>query len=300
MLVLLLFDVGENKSLIINEFFNFGHLPLFGTASLVFLWVLNERAWPVREKKLYVITFFVAVIFGVATEFLQILMPGRDFEISDMVHDGIGALTFLIIAYPMKGRPRGRLMKLKVLSLLVIFLVAAPFYLALFQTWEMHRDFPLIGSFETRWEKNRWDAESASLALSQAHATQGTHSLEARLSSGIYPGIALKRFCGDWRGYDAFSFDVFLEGDTPLAITVRINDSTHDQTFKDRFNKRFGLVPGSNHVVIDCAEVRNAPHGRIMDMVHITDVIIFSYQLPEPRTLYFDNFRLERSKKSQG
>jgi len=97
----------------------------------------------------------------------------------------------------------------------------------------------------------------------------------------------------DWRGYGSLSFDVFLEGPTPLEITVRINDRKHNDEFTDRYNKGFRLHPGDNHISIRLSDVKNAPRARMMDMGNITNICIFSYNLKEPRSMYFDNFRLK-------
>jgi hypothetical protein len=45
---------------------------------------------------------------------------------------------------------------------------------------------------------------------------------------------------------------------------------------------------------MDLQEVRSSPRGRFMDMRNITGMMVFSYNLKEPRTLFFDNFRLGR------
>jgi len=294
LLIPLLSSLGDSNSLIIHEILNFGHILLFGTASLAFLWLLNGRSWPVHTTKYYYITFFAAVCFGIVTEFLQALTPDRDFEISDMIRDAIGALSFLAVAYPSRLEYRSTVRKLRAVSLGAVALAGMPIVFALILTWQMERDFPLISSLEAPWETVRWQAKEASLTRSRAYATHGAYALEAHFKPGIYPGVVLEHFYGDWTGYESFSFDVFLEGSTPLAITVRIDDASHDQSYQDRYNKTFDLAPGSNHVSMDLQEVRSSPRGRFMDMRNITGMMVFSYNLKEPRTLFFDNFRLGR------
>jgi len=292
---LLLGHTGLKETLLIDEFLNLGHVPLFGVFSVVLLWVLNGRAWPVRKRAYYAISFSVTLLLGVTTEILQSLTPNRDFSFLDMARDAAGAMIFLTFAWPKRSSASRSTRAFRALALAVLVLTSIPLQFALLETWRMGRDFPLLDSFERRWETGRCQENGSRLTISRLHATQGVRSIKVVLAPGIYPGIALDRLKSDWSGYGSFSFDAFLEGGTPLRMTVRINDSQHDQTLDDRFNKGFTLVPGGNRITVDLGEVRKAPRGRAMDMRQVTGVMIFSHLLQEHRTLYFDNFRLEKS-----
>lgn len=299
-LFLLLFNFGESSSIIVDKFIDFGHILLFGTASLVLLFVLNGRTWPVRKGSYYVIAFVAASAFGVATEFMQLMTPDRDFEIPDMIRDSLGALTFLIIAYPVRGPARGLLRITRATSVAVILLACTPTALAVLKIWLVEQDFPVVESFEHNVGNDLWKVGGAFAEISEAHATHGAYSLKTRLLPGIYPGLILERFHRDWRGYDTFSFDAFLEGTKPLNLALRINDAGHNEKYGDRFNTVHTLAPGHNHIVIRLPDVRSAPHTRLMDMRRIITVVVFSYLLIEQRTIYFDNFRLRLEKTSGG
>jgi len=232
------------------------------------------------------------LFLGMMTEFMQMLTPDRFFEITDIFYDAVGALTFLILAYPSLGNPLSKMNIYKKVSFFVIALAGLPIYLSVIDTWRMNSDIPLLGSFETRLEMDRWSASDSTFSRSKKQAAHGSYSLEAHLQPGQYPGIALEYLFEDWRGFDSFSFDVYLEGSNPLPVVVRINDLHHNQMFNDRFNRRFTLKPGRNSISISLDEVEKAPRTRSMDMSRIKNVCIFSYQLKDPRVLYFDHFRL--------
>lgn len=293
LLFLLLWDFGNITSLLLNEITNFGHIPLFGTASIIFIWIMNEKKWPVRNRIYYVFSFSATIVLGVSTEYLQNLTPGRDFEVLDIAYDALGSLCFLTVVYPSRSQKPLLLNKIKLLAVGLMILASIPLHLAIIGTWMMHREFPLLGSFETRLERYRWGSNGADFDFLPIHATNGSLSMRVHSKPGIYPGIVLKHFPSDWSKYKSLSFDVFIEGDMPLTIITRINDALHDQTFNDRFNKRFVLTPGYNHIVIDLKEVWKAPHTRTMSMAKITEVVIFSYFLSEERTLYLDDLRLK-------
>jgi hypothetical protein len=126
------------------------------------------------------------------------------------------------------------------------------------------------------------------------HSTDGVYSLQVHLNPGLYPGISLDYTTNDWRAYGILSFDIFLIGDSSLEIILRINDREHNNKYVDRFNRSLVLHPGANHIFIKLDEVKMAPQGRKMDMANITNICIFAYKLNKPRTVYFDNFRLEK------
>ena len=295
LLFLLLVNLGDEVPRVIDAALNFGHVPLFGTVSIIILWILNNRKWPIYRLKYYVSSFTITVFLGVTTEVLQqLLTADRFFGISDLAHDVIGSVTFLILFYPFSAGSRCKLMSYKLFSVFLIILTSIPFLLVTIDTWNMNRSMPTINSFESRLEMARLSGEYESSSRSKLHATDGTYSLEINLAPGTYPGISLDYLYEDWREYDRLSFDTFLEGSTPLLITVRINDALHNQHYTDRFNKQYVLLPGANTIAIDLSEVGKAPRTRAMDMSRITNICIFSYRLKEPRTLFFDNFRLEK------
>lgn len=294
MLTLLLYDFRGSESLIIKESLNLGHLPLFGIFSLIVLWILNGRVWPALYTRHYAISFATAFIFGIVTEYLQGLTPDRNFEVLDIARDAIGSLCFLLLAYPSPDSSRHLFRRIKILSLSVFFLAATPLYLALFEDWQINREFPIIDSFETISGTNRWETHGSSIETSGVHSTHGSRSMEVHFRPGMYPGVSLNRLHGDWSGYDMLSFDVFLDGDKPMSITVRIHDAVHNYTFEDRYNRTYKIFPGANCISIDLSEVKNAPRSRIMDMKKIANISVFSFRLSDDRTLFFDNIKLER------
>ena len=284
------FDTSTSRTF--DEVFEYGHLPLFGLIAIGFAFIFNRNKTQAQARP-YVYAWMITVALGIITEIIQIIMPGRYFELHDMLFDAIGAGCFLIIAYPFpnNGIPAKRIFRAAALA--VILAGTAPIFFAASDEITMHKSFPLIGSFESALEMGRWGGQESEISLSASHATHGEYSLKADLLPGEYPGISLNYLKRDWRGYDRLTFDVFLEWNTPQRITVRINDKDHNNEYDDRYNKSFVLDPGSNTVVIDLKEVKAAPKGRNMDMGNIVNTCIFSYHLAEPRTLYFDNFRLE-------
>ena len=292
--VLLFTDFGIGKSLFIEELLNFGHLPLFGVVALAILWMIRSGEFPGTNVKAYVKAGVLTMGIGFITEILQFFTPGRFFQISDLVYDFLGILTFLILVNPFPGRTGQIRNTVRGIAIGLIALAAVPIGPAGMDTWAMKREFPLISSFESPLEMMRWKEGESVIMRVNSHSSDGDYALKVKLMPGTYPGISLSYLVGDWEGYETLAFDVFLEGDTVLTMTVRVNDLEHNEEYTDRFNRGFSLIPGQNQVTIDLNEVKNAPKGREMDMMKIVNICIFAYKLEVERTVYFDYFRLEK------
>ena len=291
---LLFYDFGKSNSRFIDEIMNFGHIPLFGLIALGILWFVNRGKWTIQDKSQYIKAGVITVFLGVLSEFIQLFTTSRDFEVGDMISDAIGAAVFLSIAYPFPKDVHTKTKNLIRAGVLFLLMVASyPLLSATIDSWNMERSFPILGSYETSLEMSRWSSKESRLERSRSHATDRDYSLKVNLLPGEYPGVSLDYLQNDWKGYGSLSFDVFIDGASPLDITIRINDLEHNNEFADRFNKGIRLQPGDNHISINLDEVRKAPLGRTMDMADITNICIFAYNLKTPRTVYFDNFRLE-------
>jgi len=292
---LLFYSFDKSHSLFNDSILDFGHVPLFCFIAAIVLWALDWRNWPKTTTKNYILAGAIAVILAMLTEVLQQLTPERSFQVGDIVHDLIGSTLFLLIAFQIRRPLKSTTIRLINLITGILLIVALiPFLFAALDELRARRDFPLLASFETGMEMERWDIEER-FERSNMHLTHGESSLRINLSPGVFPGASLNYPPRDWHGYKLLAFDAFLEGSDPLPLTVRINDQAHNEEYVDRYNRTFTLKPGPNQVNIDLSEVMHAPKGRLMDMEHIAVLCLFSYRLQEQRTVYFDNFRLEKS-----
>lgn len=300
LLYLLLSDFEYSKSWILDEFLSFGHLLLFGLFSIVLIYILNNRKWPVFHLRYYIASFLIVSLLGLITEYLQLLTSYRQFMVSDIINDILGSFIFLVIVYSFTGLSFMMRRRLRLLSSILILAASFPIHVAIIDTLLMNRDFPLLYSFESSLEMERFAHKGSVFKRINQYSTHGLYSLKLQLSPGEYPGITFNRFYQNWSRYQSFSLDVYVEGNKPLPITVRIYDKNHNFTYKDRFNGRYILLPGMSHINIDLKKVMRSPRSRNMDMGHIDNLTLFSYQLKEPRVIFIDNLRLEPAESPSG
>ena len=277
----------KGHSRVIIEALNYGHLPLFGVIAIAFIPLTEKGCGRFRN---YSLAFGFTILLGLAIEIIQLFMPDRFFELRDLLYDGLGAATFLAFVYPFPDNAIKRRVRFAMIG--IIIASSTPLLLGLEDAYRMARAFPLIASFETHAEMRRWNAKESIVEQSHLHAADGEFSAKIILFPGKYPGYSTELFIGDWVGYTLISYDVFVTGDMPLYLSIRINDKHHNEAHSDRFNREFILSSGFNHIAISLREVALAPHGRLMDMHHITTFCIFSHNLQKTRTIFFDNLRL--------
>ena len=277
----------KGHSLVIIEALNCGHLPLFGVIAIALI-PLTEKGY--GRFRNYSLAFGFTILLGLAIEIIQLFMPDRFFELRDLLYDGLGAATFLAFVYPFPDNAIKR--RVRWITFGVILVATTPILLVIGDAYMMKRDFPLIASFESHAEMKRWKVNGGTMEQTNQHATDGEKSAQITLFPGEYPGCSTKSFARDWRGYQRLTLDVFLTSDTPLVLTIRINDELHNEDYTDRYNESFRLIPGSNRITILLEVVSGAPRGRCMDMQHIGLICLFSHKLRVHRTLYLDNLRL--------
>jgi len=114
-----------------------------------------------------------------------------------------------------------------------------------------------------------------------------------------YSNLTFKAFPGNWTEFSNFSFKIFNEGTNNQTLNLRIDDQQHRNSNSDhinRFNQTINLEPGWNKVSIDLNFVRVQPEIKNMDMSNIEKIVIYSRNLPVNSRLYFDDFKLQKSK----
>ena len=129
-------------------------------------------------------------------------------------------------------------------------------------------------------------------SLSDKHPTSGQKCLKLELYPSPYPGITLNGFNHVWSKYNTLKFDIYNQEETPLRLTIRIDDA-ENPPYDDRYNHSIILRPGMNHISILFSSLITTGTGRNIDLANIQRVILFLVQPREKLTLFLDDIRLE-------
>jgi len=236
----------------------------------------------------------ITLLLGVSIELMQ-HGTTRTPDIGDVLRDLTGSLVVLVFG------SSGTALRPPVLRLT---LQAAVLLLSLVQLWPVTKSlvdeaiarhqFPLLSDFETPYEIERWTG-SARLSVETVPSIAHSRLLKLSLTTDHYSGAVLKYFDGNWTSAGRLEFSLYNPDEDPLQITCRIHDLQHadgNEEYEDRFNRRYTLIHGWNHIDIDLDEVKISPARRNMDMSRIREIGLFVTSLPAPRVIYLDNIRL--------
>jgi hypothetical protein len=247
-------------------------------------------------------------VLGLAllTEMLQSFSATRHPEVSDVVHDLIGAMCGLGLFFTYDPQVTGkwaqwrqfpRHMIIRLCVVLVIGITLLPVVGWTYAYWDRASRFPSLLNFSSEWEMKFVKASNSELQV--VVPPEGWNKLpEDKVGRVVfhpkrYPGIRLEEAYPDWQGYTTFQLDIFSNLPIPQSLAIRIDDVHHNNEYSDRFNRRLAISPGLNHIQIPLDDIRVAPVGREMDLSSIRRVLLFAVNPPEEFILYLDNIRLE-------
>ncbi|EDM48751.1 hypothetical protein [Marinobacter algicola] len=265
---------------------NLGHILFFALSTLA---IQPWRIW--TGWSLWGIGTLAVLVLGTGIELLQ-HGTSRQMDWQDILRNQVGVWTILAV------RPRASLtrqvwpLRLIVTALLVAE-IGATARIAI-QQYRVSQLLPTLYDFRQPDPSPFWDGVIEPVT---DHAIN-THNraLRISLSTARYSGVSLHNLPEDWRDYDRLVINLYNPQDHPLPMILRINDMEHDlgdNDYNDRFNTRLPLAPGPNQFELDLDRIRTAPKGRSMNMQAIRRLILFTVALPEPKTLYLRDIRLE-------
>jgi hypothetical protein len=287
-----------------HEIYNLGHIPLFGLFAVLVLEISRATLGRLLVRPLahYGIALGATVVVSVATELLQLNMPGRQAEFQDALHNIIGGLCFLalracldtVLWQPEKSRMRRWVAVAASLILLVSFWPLANL------GWHYGMRaaaFPVLVDFDSRWQRPFLSSPRAGLDRMKAPAgwTQRKNQkvVAIKFMAAPWPGVSMHEPYPDWSGFTTLRFDVYSELSQPVDLILRIDDINHNNQYRDRFNRTISVQPGLNQIEVPLSDVRNAPSGRDLDLQEITQMILFSRRPDAPFTLYLSDIWLE-------
>ena len=295
LLLTLLLVFGSDESIPTRSFqalWNLGHVAYFAVISLLLLqWPgLRSAAMPIR----WVVLLLVTLLAGGLIEYLQI-GTARTADWMDLLRNFGG--TLLVLAFWPGLQPRAGRWPLRLLALLWLGWALQPLVVALQDEWAAQRQFPVLADFTAPFELERWSG-NARLGIVRRPELSDRPLLELDLRPAAYAGAGLRHFPPDWRGYRSLSLKLYLAGEQPLSLTLRIHDREHESgprayAFSDRFNRSFRLRPGWNEIRVPLDEIRKAPSRRTMDLSQVVDLSLFVAGLKRPRRIYLARIALQ-------
>jgi hypothetical protein len=255
-----------------NTLENLGHPVVF--------WWLTAHLFPAVRRNVaplgltYLLTFIVAVIFAMLTEYAQSLV-GRDDSWEDVRSDLLGTLLALTLQARRDLQAAGRqswrpLATLAASALAIVAVFPAAWTSAAYVLrWQA---FPLL-----------WSPE-ALFAQRFSHWKQDA-----------YPGLVIDEPARNWRGYTALQVKVRSLRSTGTEIRIRVHDQQHNREFLDRYDRAF-VLPDTRErtLTIPLEVIRHGPAARKLDLSAVRGIVIFQEGAREPPRFTVGEIRLVR------
>lgn len=255
---------------------NVGHAPIFALFAVVVLLLLRRRPG-MQGPAGYGLALLIAVAAGAAVEVVQ-PQVGRSADIRDLVMDALGAAGGLSLA-AVRLAPAHRIVTL--LIALAAFTAAFwPLGQSLTAYRERSRQFPTLLDFDKA--PDWYFLQLQGLALEDEASTcaadsSGRNGVSFRIAGGLFPGITHSEPESDWSRYRRLKLDLSNPGSSPLPLTLRVQDMTHDKRMEDRFNREI-MLPSATRAIVDVAleDIAAGPAWRRLDLRRVDGFILFA------------------------
>jgi len=248
-----------------------------------------QVAW--RQIAIYIV---IIVLVSVVVEGIQEAM-GRSFSLFDIRKNIVGGAVAIFFTSPVRkklARTARVLFQLVVVVAVIYELI--PLGRAAIDDTIAHQQFPVMCSFETPFEKDRWIGP-ASLQIDGSIKKQGRNSLKLIPTSKQQTKATLMYLVRDWRGFKYLELDVYNPKTDMISFRLGVHDDVYYQNGwrgNDRFIGHYNLDHGWNNLRIPMEKIRTAPEGREMQLAKIREITIWAWQNDQPSTLYIDMLKL--------
>jgi len=187
---------------------------------------------------------------------------GREQAMPDIIYGWVGCLAGGLLAAAPSSSGFLHVANRVIAATLIMLAMTYPLRLWL-EDARVHRMFPVVSAFDSSLEKSRWSINGCEIK-----STKDGWEITIKDKTD-YPGLFLKDRVSDWSAMAGLSIQVYLEGDRPLEMWVRVDDLRDNPSYFNRFQKPVILQPGPNTVILERNAVEIATGGRKMDLGEI-------------------------------
>lgn len=278
---------------------NFAHFPVFGIQAVAVFLAIRLFA-PIglrRGWRAYLLTLVAMLCISSIAEWSQ-RFSARDASIDDVFVNMLGSIAALSIAALIDLRLHARTHRpfyqfgLASLATITTLVAVTPLVITEASLAKRNADFPCILCPSSWLDLRLLETNGATADLVGRSDSDG-NALLIQLQKGRFPGISMPNPRSDWRGYDALVLGVFNPENSPIRLTLRIDDAQHNYEFADRFNQT--IVVPANGLLEECiplTALENAPQDRLMDLSKIAFLALFGNNEEHGRRFYLHNIRL--------
>ncbi|MFO1000592.1 MAG: hypothetical protein U0936_09640 [Planctomycetaceae bacterium] len=287
-----------------NAVFNIAHAPSFLLLFLVIAGILDPKSIGFPPAAMTLLTLSLRrlailsgtlFLVGVAGELAQKFVD-RHPSVEDIVANCAGLLAGMFYCLSLKVSERRYRLGMKALSLVSIAYPCAVPLQELLECLRQRSEFPLLASFERTAELTAWAPHGATLTCDTSWSSHGSKSMRLESNRERDPGAVMIWPVANWNDYSTLQFDLYNPESRSIVVGVTISDAHHALRLwepSDRFNMNFEMKALEvRTVTIKLREVERSPVSRKMDMMHVSNLNIFTQSPPLGSKLFVDRIQL--------
>lgn len=276
-----------------RELFNSGHTILFTLISIVFYCRLNAIKRFPRPIIIYSIILAIGFIAGAAIEVLQGMLQ-REASVVDLSKNLLGIMAGLALVSSVRQKRRYKRILLIAASLGFIVTGMYSFIEISWHYAQRSKSFPMLIAFDKGWSKSFMQFDNSEILMdANVESKDGLKLHRVRFDTGKYAGVSIIEPESDWLKYRVLRLSVYSANDENIKLSLRIYDKQHNKSYDDRFNQRYIIQPGLNHIVVNVSQIQSAPLSRNMDLTNIANVKLFLSNVSTPLFLDISNIFLD-------
>lgn len=256
-----------------------GHVLTFAAIAVLLCAIARPRGAG------FAVILGLLLLFGAGTELAQ-GASGGDPSIGDVGRDLLGGVAGMLGWVGMRPRRPGLLAA----AALAIVAGLAPLALTGWAYAQRARQPQVV------WDAGRatWSVFIETPRTGRLAHLPDPSRLRFTAESDSYAGVVVREPPPDWRGYATLVVRAVNPGSAPIALNLRIDDQPRDTEYEDRFNRE-RIVPPRTRLQwrVPVAEIEHGPVGRLLDLSHVTRVVIFLSPGSRGEAFDLESLRLE-------
>lgn len=297
------------------------HAPLFGLLTFGLLGVI-ERLWPIAgwTRSLLLRTILVGAAVFIVSVGVEIAQEwfGRTGTLHDAVSNaaGISAACGLFVLWRSRSVPHGRVAdspRRRRLTALVLAGVMVSMTIGWYEPisrlkdiTDVYRKFPLLGSFESKYELQRWHFRAVHPRRTSESPADGKACLEM-VVKGVAGepgpdtcGTTLFELDHDWSDMAELTLSLRVDSNSPtgksadpVRVLIKVVDAAALDPDKDAFQAHLNLACGGwEQIKITRDDITGYFSDRVIDLSQIRYLDVFLIQPPTQSRWWLDDIRL--------
>lgn len=274
------------------------HIPAFGVLNFLVLLIVRQHS--VSPWRMPILVTALTITLSGLLEIAQGLLS-RYASLDDLFRNALGAIASLLIFKSLEYRQSDhkRLGRVLIVAAFAVVVIATiPPTASIVDVYRQTTQFPVLASFSSRAELQRWWVSSARMKRKPIKWLDGTFALQVEYFPGKFPDIQLQELQRDWTQYRTLATELTHSPDSPsetVVIQLRIADHLTRGDWEHALSDRIELKRGES---IDWRFNFKAAQETLegKDRIRLENIIYLEFmavELEKQATVQFGKIRLE-------